>query len=444
MRPLCLLLIVGFAHANWAQDAATEIELAVKNIGHAEFEKREAATKVLARHGELARKALEEAARSEDFEASRRAKTLLEELYQKGVLADERRWIVDNLGPVCGVDKFGPLPAPQPGADGSDTEPATAPPEKATHDGILRWLAGTQAADGYWSSRQHGAQTEADVEQTSLALLAFLYNRQTDRFGQYKVNIRAAKMWLLSQIGEDGLVSQQPSAIRQALAVSALSETLGLSLRRNKDDAERVEKAVAALTREFQLTDGKYAGAFQNRRIKDGVRNADLLSTTYATSALKSARVSGLKIEIETLRKAAVSVANFRTDTKRAGFALYKFGEGAKPGVRASWLALYALALTGTSGETLRDEVDALQVLDTHAVGDVNGDGFLDGWKGITLFLCGGDHWKNFRNAATVNLPRCREFSRNWEWSGGGSVLYYSILCQNFALLHAGCNCPGH
>ena len=114
---------------------------------------------------------------------------------------------------------------------------------KVIGDG-LKWLAKHQDPDGHWSSGEYMKQCPVgdtcdgpgnpvhDVGMTGLALLAFLGDGSTMRYGEYKQAIKKGIKWLRDQMDDEGLIGQASGSgymYNHAIASLAMVEAYGLS-----------------------------------------------------------------------------------------------------------------------------------------------------------------------------------------------------------------------
>ncbi|MCW8140979.1 MAG: hypothetical protein KIT58_18915 [Planctomycetota bacterium] len=170
----------------------------------------------------------------------------------------------------------------------------------------LRWLKFHQSADGRWDAagwqqncsrgpRCSGPGTEAgnshyDVGITSLALLAFLGNGHTHRFGTFKATVNKGLNWLKKQQAADGSVgydvSHGESIYNHSIATMALCEAYAVS--RDFTLKRYAEQAV------------KFCVDSQNPGLgwKYGVRSGrnDTSSTGWFVLALKAGKTAGLEV----------------------------------------------------------------------------------------------------------------------------------------------------
>lgn len=210
----------------------------------------------------------------------------------------------------------GPLPAvkeatlPQPKDAKEGANKATEDKSVVTVEAELRWLKLDQNADGSWSSPGH----KHDVAATSLALLAFMGNGHTHRFGTFKLTVRKGLKWLKQQQTEQGsfkvpAISKLP-VLDQALATMALSELFAVS-------RDYILKKYAQRGCDFLYSARAEQGWAWTSRAKTG----NSLMTSFAVLAFKAGKVGGLKIPPEAFNHATVF---YDTVTAKDGLVGYK------------------------------------------------------------------------------------------------------------------------
>jgi TPR repeat protein len=178
----------------------------------------------------------------------------------------------------------------------------------ATEDAVqkaLGWLARHQSPDGRWDTdgwstnctdvRCSGPGANAgdaryDVGNTSLALLSFLGNGQTHRFGAFKQNVTKALQWLTRQQAADGSVgfdAHHGEAIyNHAIATMALCEAYAVS----QDETLRPYAEVAVRF----CVESQNAGQGWKYGVQSG-RN-DTSVTGWMVLALKAGQTAGIDV----------------------------------------------------------------------------------------------------------------------------------------------------
>ncbi len=177
--------------------------------------------------------------------------------------------------------------------------------EKATDAGLL-WLRNHQSSDGRWDADgwrkncsrgptcsgpgvEDGAASY-DVGVTSLALLAFMGDGSSSRFGRFKRVVRKGLRWLKSQQRADGSVGFEPgqhsTVYNHALATMALCEGYGIS--RDWQFRAAAQKAIDVCVQ------AQNPGLGWRYGIRDG-RN-DTSVTGWMVLALKAGHTAGLSV----------------------------------------------------------------------------------------------------------------------------------------------------
>jgi hypothetical protein len=154
----------------------------------------------------------------------------------------------------------------------------------------LRWLAEHQEEDGHWDCQKYGGANH-DVSVTALALLAFLGNGNSCKFGDYKDNVARATYWLLQQQKPNGCVG--PHRYETAIAAMALAEAYGMGDRSIRPQAQ---KAIDWIV-QSQCSTGGWD-------YKPNSGRTDVSVSGWHVMALKSGNVAGLTIPSEVFIKA--------------------------------------------------------------------------------------------------------------------------------------------
>ncbi|HYF50302.1 MAG TPA: hypothetical protein VEJ63_12905 [Planctomycetota bacterium] len=248
--------MIVLSAATYAADATkAEIDALIEKLGSAKFDEREKAVEKLIAVGTPAVDALKLATKHVEIEVRMRAEKVL------GEILPSANKIVD-MG--------------------------------------LVWLHTHQEADGRWDSKKHGSPVDHDIEQTSLALLAFLGAGHTEKVGEHKECVKKAVAWLRSRQNDAGRISREADGkidcIAHGLAMLALAEAAGMA----NIPATRAsaQKAAAYASESLQVKkDGYEPTGFPS--VTGG--EADLLATTVFTMAFKSVKVAGLTVHFRTL-----------------------------------------------------------------------------------------------------------------------------------------------
>lgn len=186
----------------------------------------------------------------------------------------------------------------------------------------LQWLAKNQERSGSWSligPYSDGAvkHLENRVAATAMALLAFQGAGNTHQSGQFKKNVASGWKWLLGQQEADGCFFREGPYVHrfytQGQCTIALCELLGMT----KDEEYRppAEKAVKYLL-DSQSDEGGWR--YQPRM------ESDVSVTGWIVMALQSARMAGLEVPEENLRR----VERFLDRVALEGGSRYPYRQG--------------------------------------------------------------------------------------------------------------------
>lgn len=191
-----------------------------------------------------------------------------------------------------------------------------SPATESCVEGALKWLALHQEADGRWDAEKHAAAQKTDTAVTSLALLAFLGAGHTEKAGQYKDNVRRAVAWLKSRQNTDGLVFDATDAgahrgvgYPHAIAGLALAEAAGMA--RVPETVAAAQKAVDYSSKVHQDGEGYERRGFRYTAKSPG----DLSVTCWYAMQMKSAKVSGLKVAMDSFE----GIIRFLDSVERKG-----------------------------------------------------------------------------------------------------------------------------
>lgn len=154
----------------------------------------------------------------------------------------------------------------------------------------LRWLAEHQEEDGHWNCQKYGGGNH-DVSATALALLAFLGNGNSCKFGDFRDNVERATYWLLQQQKENGCIG--PHKYETAIAAMALAEAYGMGDRGIRPQAQKAIDWIVS----SQCSTGGWDYKPNSGRV-------DSSCTGWFIMALKSGNVAGLTIPSEVFIKA--------------------------------------------------------------------------------------------------------------------------------------------
>ncbi len=322
----------------------------------------------------------------------------------------------------------------------------------------LKWLRNHQSPDGHWDSAGFSAQCKGtpcdgpgssahDIGVTGLALLCFLGAGQTHQEGYYRETVKNGLKYLRSQQDEDGCIGQrigQHFMYDHACAALAMAEAYGMT-------GERQFKEPAQKGITFILRAQNPYSAWRYAFPPDG--DNDTSMTGWMIMALKSAKMSGLKIDEESF-KSAMNFITEMTDeaTGRTGYT----ERGSAPSRLNELMQLFpaekseALTAVGMLVRIFSDrEADKDPMIDKGAdllaarvpvweVGTGDIDFYYWYYGSLSMFQVGGTRWDKW-NAALKTA--CLDHQRNkaeecllgsWDaidpWSGAGGRVYSTAV----------------
>jgi len=197
----------------------------------------------------------------------------------------------------------------------------------------LEWLARNQGADGSWSLRgpyADGAENENREAATAMALLAFLGDGHTHKSGKFKSNVAKAVAWLLKRQEPDGRffgegISFNQPFYTQGQCTIALCELYGMT-----NDPKLREPAERAV--QFCLQSQASQGGWRYQPKID----SDTSVTGWIVMALQSARMAGLDVPRENLRR----VGRFLDTVSSHDGSRYAYQRGHQPSLAMTAEAL--------------------------------------------------------------------------------------------------------
>ncbi len=184
----------------------------------------------------------------------------------------------------------------------------------------LKWLARNQGKDGSWSLQgpyTSGSQDEDKGSATAMALLAFQGNGHTHQKGEYAKNVERGWYWLIKQQDGDGCFFREgPFHHRfymQGQCTIAICELYGMT--KDEQYKEPAERAV-----KYCLDSQSGRGGWRYSPRVDG----DVSVTGWILMALQSARMAGLNVPDDNLRRAG----QFLDSVAMEGGSRYPYQEG--------------------------------------------------------------------------------------------------------------------
>ena len=303
---------------------------------------------------------------------------------------------------------------------------------KAGEDAVasaLRWLAYHQEPDGHWDSKKYGG-VKVDTANTGFALLAFPGAGHTEKIGEYRDNVRRAVQWLKSKQAANGLVydttdegGHRGVGYPHAIATMALVEAAGMA--NVKETRDAAQKAVDYAVQLHQCGEGSEKLGFRYAAKQAG----DLSVTGWYAMALKSAKVSGMKVD----HAAFEGVLNFinKVEIKNAAQGDYgaasRFGytPGGHINHRLGAIGNLCRQFMGWRKEELQASVELFMKDGGVPSWGANGESVdLYYWYygALCVFQQGGDLWKQW-NAGMVkslceNQRRDGDDTGSWDPKG--------------------------
>ena len=151
-------------------------------------------------------------------------------------------------------------------------------------------LAQSQRKDGRWKTPRKTPEKLTDAGVTGLGVLLFVGGGHFPKHGKYHENVSKALAYLQKKLGKSGRV--KGSFSNQALVTHALVEVYSVS--RDESLKASAERAIGGLLA-VQNEDGSFGDS----------RSGGIHQTTLGFLALKSAKVAGLEVKGDALKRAA-------------------------------------------------------------------------------------------------------------------------------------------
>jgi len=393
----------------------------VRQLGADDYDKRVAAYEELSRAGDAARGVLGAARDTDDAEIRVSVARLLKPFLTRDRANEDWRTIERTFGPLFGARQMALSVEP----------PAQDATPGAGVEAALEWLAKAQEQDGHWDSRKYGAEEDADIEQTSLALLCFLGAGHTEKVGEHKGNVKRAVAWLAQRMRADGAVvrdgADEPDGLTHALVCLALAEAAGMANR--PATKATAQKALNYLTQSHQSGTDDEKGGFGR---KPQSSEPELLTTTLAVIAMQSAKVAGLKVPPSSF-DGVIRFLDLLED--KAG---WRFAPGQQPSPRAGLLGCLSRQFLGWGSEDLYKQ--AQRAVDGYGdVGTASTDEFHTYVATLVTFQQGGELWQRFdgrmKNSIVQRQERDGPAAGSWSargpWKGAGRVFAtaVNVLC---------------
>jgi hypothetical protein len=313
--------------------------------------------------------------------------------------------------------------------DGQLTEPAI--------EHGLEYFARTQFPDGHWSLHESppGVKLDAaslgdlhaDTAATGLALLTYMAAGYTHQDEKYRDTVRRGLDWLVKHQAADGNLSYRGSDpthfYSQGIATMALCEAYGMT--QDRDLRAAAQKAVDFIVAAQDPSRGGW-----RYTARDG---SDTSVTGWQLMALRSAKMAGLNVPDETMRK-----IGHWLDLAHAGRGTYVYNpwnldtaEEVKGRAPSPTMTAQAMVMRMYLGEekdqtALKQGADYLMAHLPEPAGTETDLHNCYYWYygNMAMFLLHGDYWKSW-NARVTPLVRAGQVERGplkGSWSGSDGV----------------------
>jgi len=398
-----------------------ELDRKIKQLGDEDFQVREAASVQLKVWAEHVGPALEAAAKSTDPEVSKRIRYLLpyvqgrktERLWKRAMQKEWPEALAEGklAGPLLGTLN------PQ-AAVGVEPPRQTEPAKDAT-SAALDWLSMAQAIDGRWDSLKLGAESPADVECTALAILSMISDGHSEKFGKFKPNVSRGLDFLKSCQRTDGAFlnpgCDEVDVLTHLLATIALSEAAGIG--RKPDTIRTAQLAVNFVVEQVPAAKAGYGR-------ETGSKAPDLLTTTFAILALKSAKVGQLKVEAEVFEK----VITFLDTVDHPQEKTYSLVPNGKPSAEATIMGCMCRIMSGAEWEKQRPYLEhALKVLKVPSACREDSNGLINYFGSWTVSSFRGEPWAAWHAGIMTGLRDAQNKDGSWSpsgrWHGSGTCV---------------------
>ena len=297
----------------------------------------------------------------------------------------------------------------------------------------LRWLANHQEPDGHWDSVRHGAAVKNDTAVTGMALLTLLGAGNTEKVGEFSGSVRKAVAWLKSKQAADGSIwdSSDDGATHRklgyphAITAAALAEASGMA--HTSDTKAAAQKAIDYCTESQQSGTGFDKGGWRYAPGSAG----DLSVTGWYIMALKSAKMSGLKVPSASFDGAINfldSVEVKSTDAAGNPVSHYKYmpnDEHAQSSHRLAAIGTLARQFLGSKKEDLQASVEWF--VNKGGVPSVGANGagadlYYWYYGSMCVFQQGGEIWTKWNNGMMKTLvhSQCKEGDDAGSWNPAG------------------------
>jgi len=337
---------------------------------------------------------------------------------------------------------------------GSLAREGGSPGTESAVTAALRWLKFHQSPDGRWDGDgwkqncpkglcsgpgTNDGDARYDVGLSSLALLAFLGNGHTHRFGTFKRTVNRGLQWLKRQQAADGSVGYDQghgeSIYNHSIATMALCEAYAVS--RDFTLKRYAEKAI-----EFCI-------AAQNPGLgwKYGIRSGrnDTSVTGWMVLAMKAGKTAGIKVPDEAFEgarawfdRATDSRGNVGYETPGGGSAFLGPNDGKfDPTACMTGVSVICRIFTGERRSEDAIRKGAKILMDNQPTWEQRKMNFYYWYYGTyAMFQVGGSKWKEWNDSMQqALLPNQRKGGcedGSWdpvsEWSLAGGRVYSTAI----------------
>jgi len=398
----------------------------VKQLGAERFSLRQKAHRRLEDLGPVAAGALRSVRDVNDPDVRRRAAQLLSrlgELHSQGPFLESlrTRWMPGLMA--------GELSPPFAGSLGAPCKYVPRKLDSAVRTGLeggLGFLVVTQARDGHWDAKAFGAQYPADVEQTSLALLAFLTDGSTERVGRHVVPVRRAVGWLAKRQRRTGELCnpgwEGVDCAAHALGTWALCEAAGTGQQpATKASAQRAVDFLA------WYQDPGSGGFCRNPELPP-----DLFTTMLAALAYRTAKVAGLEVRFDAFE----GILKFLEEVELKDGRSFSFMAGGNPSVQATLCGTLCQRWLGWKREDVLPKRDSIVAEIRDASSALHGG---DAWLAYLItefaFWDSRELWrewtqireKNFTKRQFTDGPWGGAYRTEGRWAGCGLLFNTSM-----------------
>jgi prenyltransferase beta subunit len=291
--------------------------------------------------------------------------------------------------------------------------------EKAVYLG-LKWLAENQNKDGSWSSNAN-SDLRGTPAYTGLALLSFLGAGITDKdSSEFSDNVKRGLEWLVNEQSDKGDFKDNGRGYGQAIATMALCEAYAITKQLH------LKKAGALSIKYVNYAQGPDGGWRYSPKVE-----GDLSVTGWDLMALKSARVSYIPINANTIRNAYSFLDSCYVDNgKNSGFS-YMPRRGRTLSMTAEGLLM--MQYKGMKRDDPKMKLGAKYLSENIPDRSMN-DPYYWYYGTQVLHHYGGDEWENWNDQVRENLVAAQvksgDLKGSWQFNRSHSIdrLYHTCL----------------